>query len=199
PTDNTFVLLETADVSRLPVTVKSRCQQLVCVAPDWDQSIQWLREQLPDEPQLETLLVLAHGAPCLALRLQQGGLLALWSTFMTQLAEVAEHRLSPLKVANGWSKVQVIQMLTGLQAIVKHLLIAKQTGTASHWTEKGFSRLLELSAETDVRQLHVFLEKCNQSLFLVSRKSGLNHELLVEDVLINWEKLFTTQRRHSAE
>lgn len=51
PADNTLFLLTTAQVFKLPATIRSRCQKLNITQPALDDSLQWLAGRLPQQDQ----------------------------------------------------------------------------------------------------------------------------------------------------
>jgi DNA polymerase-3 subunit delta' len=71
PSDNTVLVLVSAQPARLPATIRSRCQEIRLQAVDREQSARWLAGRY-DGPSPESYLALANGAPLQALQLAQG-------------------------------------------------------------------------------------------------------------------------------
>ena len=70
PTASSLIVLVADQPSRLPATVRSRCQRVDFALPPHDESLAWLRTQSMDDP--ETALLAAGGNPGRALELARG-------------------------------------------------------------------------------------------------------------------------------
>jgi DNA polymerase-3 subunit delta' len=203
PTDNTLVLLEVRKPEQLPVTVRSRCQILVCEPPDRQTALSWLQQEKAGQEmsidQLAILLDLANDAPLEAIRLHEAGQLDAWQTFINQLVELIEGGLIPAKLLVAWNKDQILQLLGWLRAILIQLIRIGQSGRATADLTSVIAQALTGHYEqADVRKLHLLLQKCERTHVLLTRHRGLNQVLLFEEILIFWTTIFTANRQMRA-
>ena len=91
PGEQTLLLLVSHQPALLPATIRSRCRMLRFPEPDLQTALAWLREQLPDAEDIESLLRDAGGRPLGAIALADG----------SQAAQVAQLRQLAEAVASG--------------------------------------------------------------------------------------------------
>ena len=103
PPAGSSIILVSANLSRLPATIVSRCHRLRISAPPRDAAIAWLAGLEP-ATDWEDLLDCAGGAPLLALSLQQGGFLQQAAAYGDDLTAVRTGRLTPIAVARRWAQ-----------------------------------------------------------------------------------------------
>ena len=187
PTDNTLILLVTSMPSRLPVTIRSRCQACVCTPPEPEVARQWLGQQLDPEQDLEGLLELANGAPYAALALHETAALASWQDCLQQLAHLASGQQEPVSVAADWNKAGGRQKLGWLLRALQRRVVAIQTGQDTGQDSLG-SSIPGDRHRLDDRKLFILMD--NIGYAIDHWASGLNTQLLLEDILICWSAVF---------
>jgi DNA polymerase-3 subunit delta' len=129
PSDNTVLVLVSACPARLPATVRSRCQQLKLEVPERQLALEWLQGQGCSE-QAQTCLQLAHGAPLEALRLAQSETVEARREHFGALVGILERRISPLTVAQGWSKDEKLQAIHWMREWLMDLVRIRMAGKA---------------------------------------------------------------------
>ena len=88
----------------LPVTVRSRCQQ-VYFAPVHDASaIAWLRTQLDDRFDIETELRTARGAPLAALYRCENDVSSIQDEIIADLTGLLTASIDPVAIADKWNR-----------------------------------------------------------------------------------------------
>lgn len=192
PTDNTLILLVTAAPGRLPITVKSRCQALKCPQPARQDAEHWLLEQQGEGTPAGDLLELAGGAPLLAIELLESNALESWRDCIGQLAKIARGQLDPLQVAAAWYKAGGEQQLAWFLRAQQQLLRTRQAaGQVEQGT--GLSALLQQQARVpEARKLFSLMD---ETAFGINQwASGLNRQLILEDLLIRWSALFVSKQ-----
>ena len=184
PSDNTVLLLVSACPARLPATVRSRCQQLKIEAPERQLALQWLQGQGCGD-SAQTCLRLAHGAPLEALRLAQTGSLEGRQEHFNALVGILEKRVSPLTVAQGWSKDEEMQGIRWMREWLMDLIRIRMTGEAGQARSADLrDGLSTLAHRLDCRVVFELLERINRILRLTA--GSLNRQLLTEDILLAW-------------
>lgn len=196
PTASTLLLLISEDPSRLPATIRSRCQQLTIGLPDEQQALTWLGAQPAIQAQLakastppqETLLHwlrLAHGAPLAALELADSDRLAKRSQVLAGLVAVAAGHQDPIVCAASWKALEMAPLLDWLASGVSDLLRLSQAGPDMRLDNPDQQEsLVRLATQIDPRSGHRFLR---QVIALKAKPlASLNRELVCETLALNW-------------
>lgn len=186
PTDNTMLILLTASSGRLPATIRSRCQQLTPGLPDEKQGIQWLVSTGMKEKQAVNCLQIAAGAPLSALAVFESGLAEVHEHRLDQLEKIATGALDPISVAKEWYAESMQETLdwwrTWLQDLIRWQVAGQQP------TDASAAHKLQRSAETvDCRFIYELQDRVIKASNMFG--SGLNQQLLMEDLLISWARL----------
>jgi DNA polymerase III subunit delta' len=170
------LLLVSAQPSRLPATVRSRCQQLCLPVPPPQLAQAWLREQDGATGALECL-ELAGGAPLQAQRYAAAG----WGESLEQMcAELAGLRSGasdPVSAAAAWSGRRDM-------AVEIVLLLVTQAIRAASGGSRGASRLRQPLEGLDLILLHDYLDKLMDARRLLAHP--LNESLVLEQMFIDW-------------
>jgi DNA polymerase-3 subunit delta' len=124
PQDDTVLVLVTSKPDQLPITIRSRCQQISLIPPSFDELKQWVLTQINvDSNTLKSVAKLANLAPLLTLRYLEEGTLeklkALDSDFEALLLSTA----NPVTMAKRWLDYDLQQLCVYLQQLVKDKLL----------------------------------------------------------------------------
>ncbi|VAW79696.1 DNA polymerase III delta prime subunit [hydrothermal vent metagenome] len=196
PTANTLLILASAMPGRLLPTVRSRCQQIPVPLPTQEQAIEWLASNgLQGETAARSLL-LAGGAPLHALSLHENGAEALMANSLEQLRSVCEGRLDPLTVAVEWQGDTIALRLEGwrllLQGMIRTRLVPEEHSV------NGLAQKLQTIVESvDCKSLYAFLDRVDSALNTLG--SGLNRQLVLEDLLMRWAALPARRQNNVAQ
>lgn len=109
PTAASLIVLVADQPSRLPATVRSRCQCVDFALPPRDESLAWLRAQSIAEP--ETALLAAGGNPGRALELARGEGLQRCESVRKDLSAVFAGRASVQALAHAWASDEPAERL----------------------------------------------------------------------------------------
>lgn len=125
PAPDTFLLLLTARESRLPATVRSRCQCIRLPLPARSQAAGWLREQGVSADDAERALTLTRGRPLAAAALAQGGGLAVEAKRRALLAALLRGEASSETFAAAVADLTPLAfcelLLAGLEDLLREL------------------------------------------------------------------------------
>ncbi|CAG1020408.1 partial DNA polymerase III subunit delta', partial [Patescibacteria group bacterium] len=187
PNERTVILLVTDRPSKLPATIRSRCQKLAIGLPNKTDALTWLNHQsVTDNP--ETLLSLSQGAPLLALNYAKEGLLSVRNECFQQWLSVAKHQTHPIIVAEQWLKLPEAPLLFWLISWVVDLIrCAHSTSKDNLYNSDLYSVLHSLVQRLDLTGLYQLYD-----LLLISRarlETQINKQSLFEDILLQWAKL----------
>lgn len=129
PPAGSLLLLVTAMPSRLPATVRSRCQTLAFRRPAARLALDWLAERVPGaDPAL--LLALAGGAPLTALALAEPQRLERRRTLLGGLAQVSAGTADPVQAAEPWLQGEAAENLRWLVEWHGDMIRLKMTAQA---------------------------------------------------------------------
>ena len=98
PSDNTVLILVSANPHRLLPTIRSRCQLLPFASPSRTDALAWLSPQLQQNQDAVKLLEIAAGAPLTALKLADSALMDVFEDNFTSIEAILSRQQDPLQV-----------------------------------------------------------------------------------------------------
>jgi DNA polymerase-3 subunit delta' len=184
PSDNTVLVLVSAHPSRLPATIRSRCQEIRIQATDRESTARWLATRY-DGPSPEVYLALANGAPLRALQLAQEQALEERQSRFRALVGILAGQESPLTVAQGWAADEDLKGLRWMRDWLMDMLRIRLSGQTQgiHGIDLQ-DDLSKLARKLDSRVLFGLLDGINRMLKLAD--STLNRQMMMEDILLAW-------------
>lgn len=188
PSGSVFFLLVSHQVSALPATIRSRCQQVSFTVPTQAVATQWLREQVPDEMQVAELLALADGLPLTALSLVESTRLASYQSIVTGLVQVSLGQLSPLTFAATCLKYELAEVLRILWRLSRDLLCLQQVTDPALTHDSQRVTLTRLSTQVSSHRLFSLVDKLVAVQHSMEVKVNLNAQLLYEELFIDWHE-----------
>lgn len=183
PTDNTLLILLTAFPGKLPATIRSRCQQLRLVLPRPPVAQRWLEANGVPVEVANRCLQMAGGAPLKALDLARSDLSQLRQQRLDELWRVAVNKLDPVLLASQWLGKHEAQTLQWWLRWLQDL-ISWQIGERWPAEPDLVQKLQKLSESVDSKQMYSLADGIARALDTIG--SGLNRQLMLEDLLISW-------------
>ncbi len=182
PPQGALLILISAQPSRLPATVLSRCQRLR-FAPCTDTAARdWLAARLPEGQDAAVLLALSAGAPLTALAIGAQGLQRR-TAMLDDLEALTANRADPLAIAEAWLKFGVKESLYWLYVWLADMIRLRTSAQPPHMSNPDQrERLRLLAADAPPERLHRLLSKVEAGLRLAEGQS--NAQLLLEDILL---------------
>lgn len=191
PTERTVIVLLTDKPSRLPATIRSRCQLLVCPQPDLEICSRWLRQQGIEQQQAGLLLHLAQGAPLLAKQFAEQGMLEARQACFQAWLQVGEGRQSLLAVAEQWQKPNQPELgliLSWMLSWVADIAKAGLSPDANHLQNQDVKNSLQaLAQRLELKRVYQFYDELLQAQAQLATQ--INKQLLLEQLLIGWSQL----------
>jgi len=183
PPGDSYLLLVSHRMDRLPATIRSRCGEVNFRIPPRESVLPWLQDQLPDAA---LLLDLAGGAPLKALELGQGGFVERRRSMIADLAGLAGGRGDPVACAGRWKEAGVDRALEWLQGWVMDTIRLRMAGAETRLGNPDARRQLQDSGGTiNLHSLFNFLERLSEGRRLIEG-GGVDENLLLEEMLIRW-------------
>ncbi len=183
PTRNTVLILLTALPGKLPATIRSRCQQLRLVPPQLSIAQRWLESRGVPVDIATRCLQMTGGAPLKALELAGSDLLELREQRLEELWEVFCGQLDPVPLAAQWMGKQESQTLHWWLHWLRDL-VSWQIGGRQPAEASVVHKLQKISESVDSRQICRLADAVTRALNSIG--SGLNRQLILEDLLISW-------------
>lgn len=142
PTAGSVLILVCNDLSRLPMTIRSRCIAVAVDSPDDDQVLAWLGKQGLSETTARKALAIASGAPLVALEYAQSDKIEGFEQLVESLAALLRHQLDPVEVREILLKQQSLPVLLAwMQRLVNWLIRCSREGEASRQAPwRGYQR-----------------------------------------------------------
>jgi DNA polymerase-3 subunit delta' len=172
PTPATVIVLLADQPSRLPATIRSRCQRIEFRVPPLAQALEWLIWQGVDAQSAAAALDAGAGNPGLALSWTRSGGLATREEVARDLRGLWSGKASMVEVANRWSKSDPEPRLWFAAMLMQGEARAQARGAAGP---------LALTSRTDLPKLSAWFERANQAR--VQLRGPLRPELVVLEAL----------------
>lgn len=194
PAAKTLIMLVAEQFSRLPATVRSRCQLVRFNLPDTAIAQNWLQERLGENLTEKSgnpddalhLLAIANGAPLTAFADAEKDRPALRQSLLEALTGLAEGRLDPVKVAAEWLKLEQPVPIKYLHGWVTDMIRFRQVA-GSFAGSAGYQKVLHsLCGDVEVQKLYIYLDRITESLQLMIQ---LNPLPIIESLLIHWANM----------
>lgn len=187
PPAGTLIILVSAHPSRLPITVRSRCQRWTIGVPAREEAIAWLARQ----PQVAgedhgLLLDLVEGRPLAALELAAPERLASRTRWLESLLHLLRAGGNPMALAAATDKSTLPELVHWTTLLVADLL--RLQGGAGDVVNRDLADLLPpIARRIDARGLFSLYDHLIELGGLVNHP--LNRDLLLEDLLLRFDRL----------
>lgn len=182
PVSGSIMMLITANPSRLPATIRSRCRQVSFSAPPLQVASEWLQTILPDSDP-EVLLQTAAGSPLNAIKISDKDASELRQKMLDEFLGVLGLQLDPVAVAAIWVKQDLKQILHWMCSWVIDMLrlqMASQAVALFNLDQK--QRLQHASDELDTKRLFQALGHVYAATSDVD--ATLNNQMTLERLLL---------------
>jgi DNA polymerase-3 subunit delta' len=175
PQNNTYFLLLSEAIGRLPATIRSRCQIHQFVQPESAIALSWLNAS-GEQVYTEQDLARVNGRPFLLLQGEDA--MALDTAIEQGLLDLAAGRVSVIALADNFSKLPLLEALSSLQAYLVRLcksVHCLKADESQQMLEQRFGRL---------PLLHL-AEQVQSQLVIVHAGQHPNARLCFETLLID--------------
>lgn len=182
PASHTVIVLVADDASRLPATIRSRCQRVDLRPPVAAEALDWLREQGVAPALAQEALAASLGNPGLALAWSKDASLPLRESCVQDLAALAAGRRSPLELAEQWAADRPAQRLWFAAVLARDEARRRADGTAP-----------SLTTRAEIPKLAAWFGRANRARGLLL--TTLRIDLLLLDLLRDWPQRDATPDR----
>jgi DNA polymerase III subunit delta' len=175
PQQNTLIILVTSKPEQMPITVKSRCQNIHMTTPEFNQAMEWISQysdyQKDNVPQ--KILQLAKGAPLAAIEMLNAQGVEQYQQVDQDFNDILSTRVNPVMLAAKWQKFDLTQVINQLQYNVKDRIISIQMEV----NNKPASR-------AENKQLWKVMDCIIETTKLLSSQNNINKTLLIESFIV---------------
>lgn len=180
PPAGTLLILVATHLSRLPMTIRSRCSRVAVGLPPEAEALQWLGGQSLRAADAQALLGQAGGAPLAALGLSAQGRRDTETTLAADLAALARKKADPVACAERWKSIG--------------------SDVCLDWWHRDVTRLIRTSVVGAVAQDKILSISIIDLFDLVDKVSiarrqlgtGADETLILESLLIRWCEITRT-------
>lgn len=188
PTDNTVLILVTDRPTRLPATVRSRCQPLRFPAPALEQGRAWLEANTGPDDNTALLLRLADGAPLRAAALKESGVVQEREAWLDRLLAVRRGQEDPVHTASAWAEDAEMRPLYWWGSFTEDILRLEQGGDTRSFRNIDLADKLQVfRATVTAAEAHRLLSRIWQD-YRLALQTSVNRPLLMEGLLIEWSR-----------
>jgi DNA polymerase-3 subunit delta' len=181
PTPNTMLIMIAKPSHRLPATIASRCLRLALRPPATDDAMKWLQANSPAAKTWQSALLLAGGAPLLALQLDAAGLAGIDEDMQQSIAELAAGSVDVTLLAERWVRSNPGLRITWLENWITQRVHTALGAAASHQSAEPV-RLPAALLKPKIRALFELLDAARDIRRLAS--TGMNQQLALEALLV---------------
>lgn len=192
PSGISIFILVSDQPSRIPATVRSRCNQLAFTVPGEAEAKSWLQDQLEDASELDLLLSLSNGAPLLALERSGSDFLEQRRLFFKGLAALQRRKAGAVDVAQQWQKMDLLAVMNWLSLCVTDLIKFNLTDDETAIKNQDLTEFLSgIAKQVRADELYLYMDRVNELKQALLSGNNPNKILLLEDLLINWSNWFS--------
>ncbi|ODN67467.1 DNA polymerase III subunit delta' [Methylophaga muralis] len=179
PQNNTILILTTEAVHRLPVTIRSRCQQMHLPTPDYSITLPWLDSQgiSTDTDQLQQLASLTLDAPFAIVHALETNEWQSYQQLQQDFDQLLQQRANPVQMANQWQQYDLLKVMHQLLSTIKTRLKLHYSGYAEVTKAQQYWQIVDCIVNT---------------IKLVSSSNNYNKTLLIEDFMVSVMRISNT-------
>lgn len=186
PQQNTVLILVSAHPEKLPITIRSRCQNFHMATPDYEQAVQWIKTNSDNvaDSDINNLLTLAKGAPLATLVMlnEQGS--EQYQQIEQDFNQLLQGDVNPVTLASSWQQYDLIEIMNQLQYLIRNMIVSKLLNQENEVLDKKYWTISDCIIST---------------LKLISSQHNLNKILLIEDFMVSVMQLADKTNTHAHE
>ena len=190
PPEYSLLMLLSHRPNLLPITIRSRCQQ-VKFNPAYDEAtIRWVDENLQSDENAEDLLRMASGAPLAIEEMLENNVMEYQRNILEDLVALKEMQEDPIKIAEKWKTYEASRVLLWLTQLFADMVRIKSLAEPVRINDSmTIGRLQELIKQLELRELTGFYHLLHENYSMSTSAISYNAQGLLEDVIIMWLRL----------
>lgn len=179
PQNNTILILTTNAVHRLPITIRSRCQQMHMATPEYSTTLQWLNSQdvIADVEQLQKISSLTQDAPFAIVNALASNEWQTYQQLQQDFEQLLQHGVNPVQLTSQWQQLDLIKVMHQLLSICKTRLKQHYSGYAELNKSQQYWQIVDCIVDT---------------IKLISSANNYNKTLLIENFMVSVMRIANT-------
>lgn len=190
PGADILILLVSSRPEILLPTIRSRCQQLKFSLPTKTEVLAWLKQQLTDQADIESVLEMAQGRPLVALRYIREHFREKWRLLVQGLRAILIDEKSLVEISTKWKALDSLfifeWMIFSVAAIIRYKM-TRQINQLPAWSQDEV--FLSCIKRCPVKVLMQYYQWLTENYALLTKRIHLNSQLLSEALLVHWQKI----------
>jgi DNA polymerase-3 subunit delta' len=197
PTAKILLILVCEEISRLPLTIVSRCQNIIFGKPSAAVALAWLQKNIKvnlDQPSVDMklLLNLAQGAPFQVMQFLENdhALLRIRQEFYGALCQLAQNNPNPLQLGPEWVEKKLLNILLFLLSWLRDLICYALTNDPSELINYDYQpHLQKLMQKIPQPKLLAYFQSVQTAYGMILKGANINRQLVLENLLIEWAQI----------
>lgn len=187
PPPQSVLILASNRKNILPITIKSRCQQ-IHFSPAFDQeTLHWTETFIPEKEDAQQLLSAVDGAPLKIQYFLENDIPAKKNNV---LEDILNNNNNPIEIAEKWGDYGIQQVLLWLlQLLIDMIRIKSLNQPIKIYTPEKTFILKNLIKKLEFSDLLGFYDVLYATYSLSSVANNYDSKGLLEDVIIAWQQL----------
>jgi DNA polymerase-3 subunit delta' len=188
PSGDVVLLLVSSSPSRLPVTIRSRCQRIQFHPVDRESGLAWLIENSPlDDARAEELWTLAQGKPLHVLEMLDNDQAEHQAQLLRDLRGLLDKRVDFMLISQKWSEYGAVEVFNALVYLMAVMTRSKLLGGNNNGKSRNNRDLQEIINQLNLQQLVDSYDIARRHYQAATAMYNLNHVGLLEDFLLFWQ------------
>lgn len=197
PPENVVIILTTSEIGYLLPTIKSRCFKIAIKTVDVQQLRMYLlKSNTSSTNEVNQAIILANYAPVVAKNIIENNILSVVTSMLNDLNQIVIKKQTVLEISKQWIKNEQTEYLYLIAAyflsVVKYHNGLDQNTALSLLSSADYSGVKDHNKKTInfIRNIFTFMSR---------QKTALKIELLLEELLINWQNDFQNYQNQNIQ
>lgn len=194
PPARTMLILAASQPSRLPATIRSRCQTLRLPLPDRAATLAYLQSRKPDPAWAATLDVVGN-LPVLAAELDPGAIAQIDADTRSVLADVGAGRADVPSLADRWARTDLDIRVRSIENWITNRVREQVPGASQSVELRRATHLSERGSDLNIRRLFELLDATRELAAVLD--TPLNKTLALENLLWRFSAASSRHRQNA--
>ena len=189
PPEQSILILLGHRPNLLPVTIRSRCQQIQFNSVYAEPARSWLAERIENRQPADELLIMASGAPLAALEMIENNDIEKMKMVVSDLETLQLLKDDPVRIAEKWNKCGAARIFQWLLQLMGDLVRLKSSsGHVRHYQSGEYPGLQRLTNRLDLYKLMLCHDLLLKNYSMCMGQISYNTQALLEDFIIFWQE-----------
>lgn len=176
PQQNTLIILVTDKLHSIPVTIRSRCQNIQFVTPNRNVAQLWIEKNGNPDPavNIQSLLTLFKGAPLAVLKAIEEDVDGQIQQIEQDFLALLKGQVNPIELTDSWKQYDPLIIFNQLQYVIKNRIINLTVNSEHKSIKNGPSKVYWEISDCII-----------DTIKLILTSNNINNTLLLEDFMVS--------------